>query len=123
MFFDIVNIANSLLSKVLSKRGTRIEKKILAVKLMQRAINNTKHYLNTSEKLKSNTELSNLWNDAFGAMFPINKVLARKLYNNSRFWSNPDEWLLEKGSMELIPTLKELEERCESILIELENRL
>ena len=67
--------------------------------------------------------LSNLWLEAFTAMIKIDKSLARSLRTSSLFWSNPHKWLNEKGAMELVPTLKDLNERCEGILNELERRI
>ncbi len=118
-----LKLVESLLDKILSKRGTKIEKKINAVRLMRRAINNTEAYLNNNNHVYApNAELSNLWNDAFGAMIPIDKNLAWRLDDKSRFWSNPQEWIANEGAMELIPSLNELNEKCEELLIELEKR-
>ena len=122
--FSGINTSSSLLDKVLSKRGTRVNDKIKAVANLQRAINATEVYLTTTNKsFKPNEHLSNLWLEAFTAMVKIDKKLARELRASSLFWSNPQKWLNEKGAMELIPTLKELNERCEQILIALERRL
>ncbi len=118
-----LKLVESLLDKILSKRGTKIEKKINAVRLMRRAINNTEAYLNNNNHVYApNAELSNLWNDASGAMIPIDKNLAWRLDDKSRFWSNPQEWIANEGAMELIPSLNELNEKCEELLIELEKR-
>ena len=115
--------ASSLIERVLPKKGTRIDKKIEAVRSMQQAVNNTRLYLvNSNNSYQPNAELSDLWNLAFAAMVPIDKTLARRLNDKSRFWSNPHIWLANEGAMELIPDLNELDERCDSILVELENR-
>ncbi|CAN0587519.1 unnamed protein product [Ectocarpus sp. 12 AP-2014] len=91
---------------------------------MQRAVNNTRQYLvESNNNYAPNAELSNLWNDAFGAMMPIDKTLAVRLNNKSRFWSNPQVWLIHDGAMELVPDLNELDEKCDTIIVELENRL
>ena len=122
--FSGLKLADSALGKVLSKRGTRLQKKIEAVRIMQRAVNNTREYLvESNHNYKPNIELSNLWNDAFGAMMPIDKTLAVRLNNKSRFWSNPQVWLIHEGAMELVPDLNELDEKCDTIIVELENRL
>ena len=119
-----INTTSSLLDKVLSKRGTRIDDKISAVTSMQKAINYTEAYLTkTNNTFIPNEELSNLWLEAFTSMIKIDKNLAKELRTNSLFWSNPQKWLKEKGAMELVPTLKDLNERCEGILNELERRL
>lgn len=122
--FSGINTSSSLLDKVLSKRGTRINDKIKAVANLQKAINATEAYLTKSKKAyQPNEQLSNLWLEAFTAMIKIDKNLARELRTKSLFWSNPKKWLKEKGAMELVPTLKDLNERCEGILNELERRL
>ena len=118
-----IGLTDSLLDKVLRKRGTRIAKKISAVTLMQRAINNTEAYLTrTNHDYSPNEELSNLWNDAFASMISIDKDLAWSLNDKSRFWSNPQRWIQNDGAMELIPSLNELDEKCEQLLIELDKR-
>lgn len=122
--FSGINTASSLLNKVLSKRGTRIENKIKAVVVMQKAINNTEAFLVKSKhNYQPNEALSNLWLDAFKEMIKIDKSLAKSLHSKSKFWSNPKKWLQEEGAMELIPTLKELDEKCNQILAELDRRL
>lgn len=121
--FGGVRTAEGLLDKVLSKRGTRIQSKIDAVTLMQRAINRTaSHLARSGDDYSPNDELSELWLAAFTAMIKVDKQLAGRLRDKSRFWSNPQEWLWESGSMELVPTLNELNEKCDMLLVELENR-
>lgn len=119
----VISEVTRAINSVLSKKGTRIDKKVDAVKLMQRAINNTRNYLvNSNNNYQPNADLSNLWNDAYAAMMPIDTELARRLNDKSRFWSNPHIWIAEEGAMELIPTLKELEDNCDLIMVELEKR-
>jgi hypothetical protein len=118
-----VNTGGNLLSRILSKRGTRITKKITAVSLMQKAINNTELYLvNSNNNYQPNAKLSQLWLEAFTAMIPVDKELSRRLREKSRFWSNPQSWINKEGAMELIPTLRALNQRCEMLLIELDKR-
>ena len=119
-----VRTADGLLSKVLGKRGTRVNHKIAAVVALQKAINATRAFLAQSEMTYSpNEALSHLWLDAFEKMIRIDKTLARDLRATSNFWSNPQLWLQEKGAMELVPDLRELNDRCDQILLELEKRL
>ena len=120
---SILNLAISTVGKALTKRGTRIDKKIRAVQLMQKAVNRTKLYLNESEgNYAPNAQLSDLWNEAFAAMMPIDQSLAKKLNDQSRFWIEPQTWLLEESAMELQPTLQELQHRCDAIIVELQRR-
>ena len=121
--FSGIKTAISLTDKVLPKKGTRINDKVIAVTAMQRAINATEAYLTTSNRNYSpNNNLSNLWLDAFITMIKIDKKLAFSLRQKSKFWSNPQKWIREDGAMELVPDLQELNEKCEMILIELEKR-
>jgi hypothetical protein len=73
----------------------------------------------------SYTSIANtdLWNEAFAAMLPIDKDLAKRLNASSRFWSDPTVWQLEPAAMELVPELDELSEQCDLILVELMRRL
>ena len=120
---SILNLAISAVGKALTKRGTRIDKKIRAVQLMQKAVNRTKLYLNESEgNYTPNVQLSDLWNEAFAAMMPIDQSLAKMLNDQSRFWIEPQAWLLEESAMQLQPTLKELQDRCDAIIVELQRR-
>lgn len=122
-FIAGMGLTESVLDKVLSKRGTKITKKILAVTLMQRAINNTEAYLTkTNHDYSPNETLSNFWNDAFASMISIDKDLALRLNDKSRFWSNPQRWIQNDGAMELIPSLNELNEKCDLLLVELDKR-
>ena len=119
----VLNLAISTVGKALTKRGTRIEKKIRAVQLMQKAVNQTKLYLNkTDNHFHPNAGLSDLWNEAFAAMMPIDPSLAKQLNDQSRFWIEPRAWLLEDSAMELQPTLKALQDRCDGIIVELQRR-
>ncbi len=118
-----LGLTNTVLDKVLTKKGTKITKKILAVTLMRKAINNTEAYLTkTNHDYSPNEALSNLWNDAFAAMISVDKDLAWRLDGKSRFWSNPQSWINNDGAMELVPSLKELDEKCELLLVELDKR-
>lgn len=120
---SVLNLALTAVSKALTKRGTRIDKKIRAVQQMQKAVNQTKLYLNQSNnRLQPNAQLSDLWNEAFAAMAPIDPSLAKQLNDQSRFWIEPQAWLLEDTAMELQPTLKELQDRCDGIIVELRRR-
>ncbi len=121
--FSGVKTADSILEKVLGKKGTRIDNKIVAVTCLQRAINSTEVYLTTSKQnYVPNQDLSNLWLEAFTAMIKIDKSLAGRLRDKSRFWSNPQKWLRNESAMKLVPDLQELNEKCEMILIELRRR-
>lgn len=118
-----IKTANTLLGQILSKRGTRIKKKELAVSLMQKAINETAIYLAESNRnYKPNKELADYWLDAFTAMMSVNKDVAKLLRAKSKFWTNPQEWLRSPKDMDFIPDLEELDKRCEELLETLKKR-
>lgn len=122
--FTGIKTSESLLSKILSKRGTRIQKKIDAVTSMQRAINRTQIFLTqTDNAYQPNETLAELWLSAFTTMIPVDKDIAVKLRTKSKFWSNPQEWLGNENAMELVPDLYELDQKCEMLLIELNARV
>ncbi len=56
-------------------------------------------------------------------MMPFDKELAKTLRDQSRFWSNPESWRREPGAMELIPEMRELDDRCEEMINTLEMRI
>ncbi|MFD1316634.1 hypothetical protein [Namhaeicola litoreus] len=121
---SVLGLFGNALEKVMTKKGTRLEKKITAVGDLQKAINATKSYLVSSHKNYSpNSTLSNLWNTAFVSMVPFDKVLANQLRDKGRFWSDPKSWLNKPSSMELIPDLKDLDEKCEEMMITLNFRI
>ncbi len=121
--FSGIKAVEIIVESVLSKKGTRIDNKIKAVTSLQKAINTTEIYLtNSNQNYVPNQELSDLWLVAFTNMIKIDKYLAGRLRDNSRFWSNPQSWLEEDGAMALIPSLNELNEKCGIILLELEKR-
>jgi len=120
---SVLNLALSAVGKALTKKGTRIDKKIRGVQTMQKAVNQTRLYLNQSNnQYHPNAKLSDLWNEAFAAMMPIDRSLAKQLNDQSRFWIEPQAWLLEESAMELLPSLKELQDRCDAIIVELQRR-
>ena len=122
--FSGINAADRIAARILGKKGTRLEKKIQAVGDLQKAINATEAYLVSSGQVYlPNTDLSSLWVQAFTSMIPFDKELAISLRDQSRFWSNPESWLREPAAMELIPTLRELNDRCEEMINTLELRI
>ena len=122
--FSGINTADRISGRILGKKGTRLEKKIEAVEKLQLAINATTSYLVSSKNnYVPNFEISQLWVKAFSSMLPFDKDLAKKLRQKSVFWSDPQSWLNEPGSMELVPKLKDLNERCEEMINTLELRV
>ncbi len=121
---SVIQTTGNVLDQVLRKRGTKITQKINAVYKMQEAINYTQIYIIESNgQYLPNARLSQLWLEAFKAMIPVNKELAYGLRQKSKFWTNPQSWFKEPSTLELVPDLAELDNRCEEILMELYKRI
>lgn len=86
---------------------------------IQKATVKTRNFIR-SEGYESNEELSELWSIALKKSIDANiDDLPNYLFHKSRFWGRPQDWLMEKSSMELVPKLNYLEEQCEVIIIKL----
>jgi hypothetical protein len=105
-----------LLAEKKNKKDANIRKALIDLQL---AVLETENYIN-DRGYSSNTELTRLWLSSFdsikGSGLYANQRFPEFLYNKARFWGNPEKWLREPGAMELIPTLKEIENECANIL-------
>ena len=104
------------------RKEIKKEKLVSALKSIQIAIIETRIFIE-NVGYETNSDLSKLWLDAFekskqANIFSENDFL-ESLYYKARFWGNPKEWLNEPSSLELIPTLIQLENECNSILIKI----
>lgn len=104
------------------KSRAKKDKVTEAIVSIQTAIIETRKYINENG-YNPNTELSKLWLTAFEktekAEIYSKNEFPEYLYNKARFWGNPEVWLKEPAAMELIPTLINLEEKTDSILVKL----
>ena len=95
------------------------QRKIEALTALQKAVIKTREYIDNIG-YEPNTELSSLWLDAFEKVQNANLLndyyRIEELYHKAKFWSNPRRWRREKGAMELVPKLKDLQEHCDSLL-------
>jgi hypothetical protein len=67
-----------------------------------------------------NMNLVELWNKALNNSIKAGlKDLPDYLHSKSKFWGNPQDWLNEPASMELVPKLNFINEQCEMLLIQL----
>lgn len=120
----IINILRTFLD-IVDRKSAKEIKITKALVSIQIAIMETRKNIN-EVGYKPNIDLSKLWLDAFTNIrmtniYPDNDF-PEYLYNKARFWSDPQAWLKEPGSMELIPKLKKLEEECALILVELNKK-
>lgn len=104
------------------KSRAKKDKVTEALVSIQTAIIETRKYINENG-YNPNTDLSKLWLTAFektekAQVYPKNEF-PEYLYNKARFWGDPKVWLKEPSAMELVPTLKSLEEKTDSILVKL----
>jgi len=68
----------------------------------------------------ANPELSKLWTSASTSMMEA-KLFGDSsfIYNIAKkgdFWSDPPKWRQEKGSMEIVPKLRDVDDKCDEIL-------
>jgi len=104
------------------KNRAKKDKITEAIVSIQTAIIVTRKYINENG-YSPNIELSKLWLTAFEktekAEIYSKNEFPKFLYDKARFWGDPKIWLKEPTAMELIPTLKSLEEKANSIMIKL----
>lgn len=86
-----------------------------AIIALRTAIRETRNQINTKGYQPSN-EISDLWLDAYRA-FQKARMKNRMLYDKARFWEDPKLWINEPSTLELIPTLNQLERECENLLV------
>ena len=106
-----------LLAEKKERKNAQIRKALIDLQL---AVVETEKYIK-DQGYTSNTELTKLWLSSFDSIkasgLYSNQRFPEFLYNKARFWGNPEKWLREPGSMELVPTLKEIERECANILV------
>lgn len=118
----------STISAAISLKNYRLDKKrrtVEALTALQRAVIKTREFIE-KEGYKPNTSLSDLWLSAFEKIENANllddDIKIENIYRKSQFWSNPNKWRKEKASMELIPTLKDLEDYCDTLLVKIKGK-
>ena len=124
-FSTTPSIISALLNLVNFSRDKK-KRKVEALSAVQLAVIETRKHM-LQEGHRPNTSLSRLWLTAFERVESAqihDEVLISSLrfYQKARFWSDPESWRNELASMELIPSLKELEEYCESLIAQIGNR-
>jgi hypothetical protein len=70
---------------------------------------------------KKNEDLTKLWHDALNKVIVANihDDLPRYLYHKAKFWGQPKDWLSNPATLELVPKLNELDEKCVMLLQQL----
>ena len=71
-----------------------------------------------------NTDLTKLWHEALKKVIAakIDDNLPEYLYHKAQFWGKPKDWLNNPDTLQLVPKLNDLDEKCEMLLMQLRNK-
>lgn len=88
-----------------------------AITAIQNATIKTRNFI-SDHGYKRNEELTELWHSALNKVVAANidEGLPDYLYQKARFWGNPKDWIDNPTSLELVPKLNELDEKCGMLL-------
>ena len=115
-------IFEKLLDEVINGYFDTTEKKTRLAEAMaaiNQAILQTRKFID-NEGFVSNTELSKLWHEALNKSVAAGlKELPEYLYHKADFWGEPQEWLNNKASLEIVPKLEDLKRYCDNIMVRL----
>lgn len=111
---DVLRVIASKLSKFDPKAT------IEAITAIQKATIKTRNFI-TDHGYKRNEELTDLWHNALNKVVAANidEGLPEYLYQKARFWGEPQDWIKNPQSLELVPKLKDLDEKCSMLLVKL----
>lgn len=67
---------------------------------------------------QKNEDLTVLWHEALNKVIvaKIDENLPNYLYQKAKFWGEPQNWLNHPITLELVPKLNDLDEKCEILL-------
>jgi hypothetical protein len=67
---------------------------------------------------KKNEDLTKLWHDAMNKVIvaKIHDDLPEYLFQKAKFWGQPKDWLSNPDTLELVPKLNDLDEKCAMLL-------
>lgn len=115
----ITKVIGELAKRIYAKVFKNIDRKAISEALIsiQIATIKTRNFIQETGYQK-NEDLTVLWHDA------LNKVIAARiddglpdyLYQKAKFWGQPKNWLDHPSSLELVPKLNDLDEKCEMLL-------
>lgn len=90
-----------------------------ALKSIQIASTKTQNFIGANG-YEPNEELSMLWIDALEKCINANmNNLPEYLFNKAKFWGNPQDWLNQRETLQLVPDLKFLNDECRMLLVKL----
>ena len=111
--------------KIIASKLSRFDPKatIAAITAIQRATIKTRNFI-SDHGYKRNEELTDLWHDALNKVIAANidEGLPDYLYQKARFWGEPKDWIDNPTSLELVPKLSQLDEKCGMLLEKLKTK-
>jgi hypothetical protein len=110
-----------ILGKINKNYFNTIEKRTRlaeALTSINQAIIETKRFIR-DEGYFDNTELSKLWHEAFNKSVAadLEDGLPEYLYHKADFWGDPQEWINNPASLEIVPKLRDLKRLCDGIMV------
>lgn len=101
-------------NKLPQERKEKICDTIIAIKEATEA---TRAFI-TNQGFQTNTNLTAQWRNCLKSAVTanLNEGLEDYLYYKAEFWGNPQEWLKNPSSMELVPKLRDLDDKCGILL-------
>lgn len=92
---------------------------IEAITAIQSATIKTRNFI-TDKGYVRNEELTKLWHNALDKTVAANidENLPDYLYQKAKFWGEPKQWIENPQTLELIPKLAFLDEKCDMLMVE-----
>lgn len=108
--------------RIIAKKLPKFDPKATAeaITAIQKATIRTRNFI-SDHGYKRNEELTELWHNALNKVVAANidEGLPDYLYQKARFWGEPKDWISNPTSLELIPKLSQLDEKCGMLLVKL----
>lgn len=108
--------------RIIAKKLSKFDPKATseAITAIQKATIKTRNFI-SDHGYRRNEELTELWHNALNKVVAANidEGLPNYLYQKARFWGNPKDWIDNPTSLELVPKLKQLDEKCGMLLLKL----
>ena len=100
--------------KLSNEKRIKICEAIISIK---DATDETRKFISVSG-YQTNTNLTKLWRHSLqkAVAADINENLEDFLYHKADFWENPQQWLANPSSLELVPKLIDLDQKCDILL-------
>ncbi len=118
ILFDGVKIILTSLSKKNKSNSQGNDDYTECIIAIHNAILRTETHLK-KKGYTANHKLTELWHDALRKSRKAKvKDVEEFLFHKADFWSDPNSWLDEPSTLELLPTLSHLREQCKTLMSE-----